>query len=198
MDADDRGRTCELVALLRQRAKVPETRTSVRSTSVRLGVPATEEEILAAESAIGARLHPVLRRMYADIGNGGFGPGYGLLRLNRKAPNEFPRSLLETYADFQRGGVAKRILPLWEWGDSIWSCLDTGSPDARIVTHDSVVGPTETRFTLQSWLEAWGSGLDLWKEIYEDVDAVIMNPFTKKPVTTKVRGTAKGRPWPGP
>jgi hypothetical protein len=122
--------------------------------------------------------------MYADIGNGGFGPGYGLLRLNRKAPNEFPRSLLETYADFQRGGVAKRILPLWEWGDSIWSCLDTGSPDARIVTHDSV--------------EAWGSGLDLWKEIYEDVDAVIMNPFTKKPVTTKVRGTAKGRPWPGP
>jgi hypothetical protein len=183
----------ELLELLRLRARDPEMRISGRSTTVQLRAPATEEEILEAESAIGARLHPLLRRLYAEIANGGFGPGYGLLRLGEGSTTAFPRSLLETYADFQRGGVAKCLLPLWEWGDSIWSCVDMKNADGRIVTHDSVVGPTETRFTLPTWLAAWASGIDLWKEIYEDVDAIIINPFTKKPAKTKVRGRAIGR-----
>jgi hypothetical protein len=35
-------------------------------------------------------------------------------------------------------------------------------------------------------------GVDLWHEIYEDQEATIINPFTKKVVATKIRGRAKG------
>jgi hypothetical protein len=40
--------------------------------------PATEEQLLATEEALGFPLPPVLRALYAEIANGGFGFGYGL------------------------------------------------------------------------------------------------------------------------
>jgi hypothetical protein len=44
----------------------------------RLFKPAKEVEIAAAERALGFGFPPLLRKLYLEIGNGGFGPGYGL------------------------------------------------------------------------------------------------------------------------
>jgi hypothetical protein len=41
----------------------------------------SESEIVRAESRLGRRLPSLLRAAYSEIGNGGFGPGYGLLPL---------------------------------------------------------------------------------------------------------------------
>jgi hypothetical protein len=57
-------------------------------------------------------------------------------------------------------------------------------------------GPALTHFTTRSWLQAWVNGVDLWNELYDDKEGTIINPFTRKPVATRMRGTAKGRPWP--
>jgi hypothetical protein len=84
-------------------------------------------------------------------------------------------------------------LPVWDWGGAVWSCVD---PEGRIITHDDVGGRTLTCFKTRTWLRAWVDDVDLWKEIYEDRDSTIVNPFTRQPVATKVRGTAKG--WPSP
>jgi hypothetical protein len=78
------------------------------------------------------------------------------------------------------------------WGDAIWSCVDGDSPEGTIVTHDDASGPTRTAFKIRSWLQSWVAGVDMWREIYEDHEATIINPFTKKPIVTKVRGRAKG------
>src|SRR6266571_8571326 len=40
--------------------------------------PATEEQLLATERALGFPLLPVLRALYAQVANGGFGFGYGV------------------------------------------------------------------------------------------------------------------------
>jgi len=40
--------------------------------------PATEEQLLATEAALGFPLPPFLRALYAQVANGGFGFGYGL------------------------------------------------------------------------------------------------------------------------
>ncbi len=40
--------------------------------------PATEEQLLATEEALGFPLPPLLRALYANIANGGFGPGHGI------------------------------------------------------------------------------------------------------------------------
>ena len=40
--------------------------------------PATENQLLATEAALGFALPPLLRTLYAQVANGGFGFGYGL------------------------------------------------------------------------------------------------------------------------
>ena len=40
--------------------------------------PASEEQLAATESALGFSLSPLLRAIYAEVANGGFGPGTGL------------------------------------------------------------------------------------------------------------------------
>ena len=45
--------------------------------------PAAPEAIAAAEAALGVALPPALRRLYAEVADGGFGPGEGLLSLER-------------------------------------------------------------------------------------------------------------------
>jgi hypothetical protein len=41
--------------------------------------PATEEQLRATEEALGFPLPPALRALYAQVANGGFGPGYGII-----------------------------------------------------------------------------------------------------------------------
>jgi hypothetical protein len=43
--------------------------------------PATPATVAEAEELAGRPLPPLLRRLYLEVGNGGFGPGYGLLGL---------------------------------------------------------------------------------------------------------------------
>ncbi len=40
--------------------------------------PATEEQLRASEQALGFLLPPLLRTLYAQVANGGFGPDYGI------------------------------------------------------------------------------------------------------------------------
>ncbi len=40
--------------------------------------PATEAELATAEEQLGVPLPPLLRALYGNVANGGFGPGYGL------------------------------------------------------------------------------------------------------------------------
>lgn len=47
----------------------------------RLYPPASDEEIAWAENGIGAPLPPLIRELYRQVGNGGFGPGYGIAGL---------------------------------------------------------------------------------------------------------------------
>ena len=41
--------------------------------------PATEEQLYATEEALGFTLPPLLRACYLQVGNGGFGPGQGVI-----------------------------------------------------------------------------------------------------------------------
>jgi len=147
--------------------------------------PASEESAVTAEAALGFRLDPFLRRVYREVCDGGVGPGYGSLPLLGD------ESVVSMYENFRSGAWPENLMPVWDWGSACWSCVDL---EGRIVTHDEA-GPTLTNFTTRTWLDSWVGGIDLWKEIYEDKDSTIINPFTRKPVSVKVRGTAKGRPW---
>jgi hypothetical protein len=173
----------ELIAALRERAESPKPTGTPTARERR--PPASEESVVKVEAALGFRLDPLLRRIYREVCDGGVGPGYGSLPLMGS------ESVLSKYENFRSGSWPEKLLPVWDWGCACWSCVDL---EGRIVTKDEG-SQTLTDFTTSTWLQAWVGGVDLWKEIYEDKDATIINPFTRKPVATRVRGTAKGRPW---
>jgi len=47
-----------------------------------LPAPASTVALEQAEARLGTRLPPVLRRVYAEVANGGFGPGFGLMSID--------------------------------------------------------------------------------------------------------------------
>lgn len=145
--------------------------------------------IMHTEQELGFRLTPLLRRLYMEIANGGFGPGAGLIGVEGGYTDADGRGLGQLYNAFRADGWPEWLLPLWDWGDGAWSCVDTHAQDERIIVMDEV-GPTRTRFVLQTWLEAWVAGVDLLREVFHVEDAVIMNPFTRKPMSVKRRGRA--------
>jgi len=188
MSADD-----DLLSALRTRAANPATRTDNGTLWTPPYQPVTAETIAETEAGLEALLHPFLRRVYVEVGNGGFGPGYGLAGLAGGYGASEGESLLERYRRLRAEQWPEKLLPLFDWGDAIWSCLDATSLQGTIVTHDDVEGPTLTDFSIRSWLKAWVDGVNLWEEMYEDEEAIVMNPFTRKLTTTKVRGRAKGK-----
>jgi len=71
-----------LVQSVAARARIAATRTDATDVVIpEIGPPASREQIERCEAALGFPLPELLRRLYAEIGNGGFGPGYGLLPI---------------------------------------------------------------------------------------------------------------------
>jgi SMI1 / KNR4 family (SUKH-1) len=162
--------------------------------------PASPELIKATEARLGFPLPPLLRRLYAEVADGGFGPGSGLLPL--AAPKSAHKeSLSSSYVDAISGESPdglhwpEKLLPLWDWGCAMWSCLDARSDAGPIVTSNEGA-LTVTPFTLHTWLEAWLKGVDLNAELFEDsgITRQGINPFTKQPMTFKGAPRAKGTP----
>lgn len=50
-------------------------------------LPVKVEDTAQAEVQLGFELPSFLRRLYLEVGNGGFGPGYGLFPLNDQNPS---------------------------------------------------------------------------------------------------------------
>ena len=139
--------------------------------------PATVEALAQAERQLGFALPSFLRRVYLEVGNGGFGPGYGLLPLNDLPPTGNPdttslvaeyqgmrsmsqKDIDEHWADEEEKPVLwpERVLLLCDWGCNIYSCLDCSSSDLPIFRMDSNVN-----FMIEWALEA--SSLQQWLEM---------------------------------
>ncbi|MEZ6141951.1 MAG: SMI1/KNR4 family protein [Zavarzinella sp.] len=82
-------------------------------------------EIAIAEDIIGCKLPNLLQQLYLQIGNGGFGPGYGLLPLLPSSELKNGRFVVSLYSFFRQ---AKKwnatVIPFSCWGCGILSCLD--------------------------------------------------------------------------
>lgn len=104
------------------------------------------------------------------IGDGGFGPGYGLLPL---------ASVRHEYLRFRRiySWWPVALIPVLEWGCGIFSCIDLDSPFTAVLRYDPDLEEEQTRRVFGSgyvaphllpeaesfhaWLEAWLSGRPL-------------------------------------
>jgi len=74
--------TTDLPSRIRSRALDPATRTDMAGVFPGdLPDCATVEHMTDTERRLGCRLPPLLAELYKTIGNGGWGPGYGLMGI---------------------------------------------------------------------------------------------------------------------
>lgn len=184
----------DLIESAKVRASDPKTRADhPKSVPPILPAPATVEVIARAEEELGFRLPELVARLYCEVANGGFGPGYGLIGL---PGGHFPngQSIVEIYKE-ARAYVAPDwnwpdgLLPICDWGCAILTCVDCKSENYQIVFSE---GGRLTRlpFSLLEWIQVWCSGgrvWDLYEQMFDFEEITITNPFTKKPATLKKR-----------
>lgn len=187
----------ELIKSLQGRARNAQTRTDYASRGCPLlpGVASTAC-ISAAELTLGFRMHDLHRRVLAEVANGGFGPGDGLIGLPGGRVDDAGHSIIELcqqlWTDAETAGLPPGVLVLCTWGDAIWSCID--SETGRVLTLNES-GLTDTGQSLSSWFMDWISGVSLFGRMFRYVERRIINPFTKQMMTVQSPSDALGTPY---
>jgi hypothetical protein len=143
---------------------------------------APAEAVAEAESLIGYRLPPLLRRLYLEAGNGGFGPGYGILGLRGGHRDGTGRAALDLYREAH--DISSRhwsflpvsLLPVCYWGCGIYSFIDCSQPRGPIWGWDPNPGPAGRQalfpqpLTLAGWLDRWVRGQLFQPALVHDPD----------------------------
>jgi hypothetical protein len=136
--------------------------------------PVSAAQVRDAEAALGFPLPALLRDIYVNVGNGGFGPGCGLFGLqggDRRRWNavDLYHSFRHRHTSHERCG--EKLLPICTWGCGYFSCIDCALPSAPVLAFDEGAhghGPWGCAFGLhaasfEEWMQRWVKGEDLWK-----------------------------------
>ncbi|WP_217205719.1 SMI1/KNR4 family protein [Streptomyces sp. AC550_RSS872] len=95
-----------------------------------------------AEAALGFPLPPLLADLYLRIGDGGFGPEYGLLALLDSPPAGEPAAVTQYLANRESGREdpdwpwPEGVLPISHWGCAMYACVDCHSSQATVLLSD--------------------------------------------------------------
>lgn len=147
--------------------------------------PATQEHLFAAEAALGFPLPTMLRALYSQVANGGFGPGFGIVgvpggfadgSIGGNIVEAYHAQLAQTslvdYTQYKRETDAQTtfVLPIDSWDDRLlplcdWGCLTTSYLDrhtGQVFRGAPISGTTYVlrlqAASLEEWLECWLNG----------------------------------------
>ena len=125
--------------------------------------PATAAAIEDAEASLGVALPPLLRRLYVEIGNGGFGPGYGVLGLVGGATDSRGHSAIDLHRRWPTE-TTEVLLPICHWGCGIYSLIECAPDPGRMWGCDPNAdsggdGPLrDAELDFHGWLTLWVEG----------------------------------------
>ena len=143
--------------------------------------PLIGQSIAAAETRLGFRLPQLLRAIYGEISNGGFGESYGLLGLVGGPLNEDGLDSVSLYELYRQNDPndeywhwPEGLLPVCHLGCAMYhcvQCLDDASPVIWFEPNPHEQGaPWDSSFipfspSLGEYLTAWLDGVDLWVKL---------------------------------
>ncbi|MFJ9728948.1 SMI1/KNR4 family protein [Streptomyces sp. NPDC101209] len=144
-----------------------------------LPAPVAADTLSRAEATLGFSLPPLLADLYLRIGDGGFGPEYGLLPLLDSSPAGEPAAVPQYLANRASGRKdpdwpwPEGVLPISHWGCAMYACVDCRSPEATVLLFEPNPGdPDHAWFvdtpTLADWLRSWVEGTGWWDEMADD------------------------------
>jgi hypothetical protein len=179
--------TDPIIQSVATRARIPERRTDATDIVIpEIGSLVSHEQLVRCEASLGFGLPELLRRLYLDIGNGGFGPGYGIFPIP-SGEADGGRTILSLYQECRRpAGPVKwewpaGLLMICDWGCLIRSCVYAVSPEARVFT-STEYGVHRSKWTLETWLSDWASNIDLWEMMTETDLGFAPHPITGEPM----------------
>jgi hypothetical protein len=116
----------------------------------------TAEHIAYVEMIVDVQFPELLKRCYTEIGNGGFGPGYGLTGL----PGGYESSwgdLVQTTAELRElDDCEDGFLPVIDWGCAQMMCVDCDDDDLIVTCLEG--GFHYEDYSFQTLLERWCEG----------------------------------------
>ena len=179
-DREGHGVARDLIAELMQRKRQGALKAD-HSLSIGDFPPLQQGVIAASEVTLGFALPVLVRRVYQEIANGGFGPAYGLLGLSGGMLNEDRQDAVTLYQEYRRPDPEDsnwcwpaRLLPLGRLGCAMYLCADCSYECAPIVwfepnphTDGQSWDDSFFRFatSFEEWLSAWLDGRDLFDEL---------------------------------
>lgn len=143
--------------------------------------PVDAATLARAESALGFAVPPLLAALYLRIGDGGFGPEYGLLPLLDSAPSGEPPVVAQYLAHRESGRKdpdwpwPEGVLPISHWGCGMYACVDCRAPEATVLLFEPNTDESDNAWyvdapTLTAWLHAWLDGTGWYHESNDGVD----------------------------
>lgn len=122
-----------LLHRIKERVAEPLAGRTKHARAVALPRPATASEIVKAESRLGLKLPSLLKTLYTEVANGGFGPGQGFLGVpSRKSTAGL--NLVKAYRNC--GGRAwqwpAHLLPAVYAGCDVFFCIDCDDAKNRV------------------------------------------------------------------
>ncbi|MEV8016723.1 SMI1/KNR4 family protein [Streptomyces sp. NPDC086554] len=142
-----------------------------------LPAPASASTLAGAEAALGFPVPPLLAALYTRIGDGGFGPEYGLLPLLDGNSSGGEPSAVEKYAGMRGSdwGWPEGVLPISHWGCGMYACVDCRGESAQVLLFEPNGGDPDHVWFLDSpsladWLTTWLDGTGWYEEDNDDLD----------------------------
>jgi hypothetical protein len=158
----------ELIAKIKLRAADPELRVTMFPAD-QMFPPAGLETVRAAEVEIGFKLPNLLVRLYVEVGNGGFGPGYGIYGIKGGHADDIQDLTLENlYLSDREYEWPERIVNICDWGCTMGSLIDCSTPEGQMVyMGDGSPVFMPEGITFAQWMEDWVNGVDLFDRVYK-------------------------------
>jgi hypothetical protein len=105
--------------------------------------PTTESEIAKAESQLGVELPSLLKTLYLEIGNGGFGPAEGFLPIRFGGDAKDMDLLTVARRKLEIPGWPAHLLPIIYCGCDVYFCVDCDHSKHRVIMFDGDLGGLE-------------------------------------------------------
>lgn len=186
----------QLIRAIRERAARPELRNDFADRfGPEVSPPAAAAAVDAAERAIGYALHPFHRRLLTEVGNGGFGPGAGLVGLPGGTLDIDGRSLVELSRILGLELGTSSPVPavvLCDWGCGVRGCIDCETGAVLTIAED---GLKDSGQTICAWFEDWVSGVELWRRVFAMRQQLVQDPSTKQPRWEEFASGTLGIPY---
>jgi hypothetical protein len=161
-----------LIRRLQERIRSEPTVAMAVCPPIRRLPPVSIQTIAEAEARLGFPLPLLVRDLYTQVADGGYGPRYGVIQLAGH-----PYTLVESRLRMNEEAVAEWVRPeqlveFVNWGCLYFSGIDCSHPSCPVFfyDHDRAVGNATLvnclfpeSDSLVEWLSAWLAGANLWE-----------------------------------